>query len=161
MEYSPITTNQHIPDTKRVSEWAAIALHEGRIELGAALARIAVQALRVDSARNAAVTASVPAPIVDEVPMLRAVPAWRETLDAAAAAHGTPEEEAAAMRAYTGTPEPDRTKRIPTPRRCTAPYPLDGVETICGGGAFWSEELNGWRHVDEGLDRHHGVEVRL
>jgi hypothetical protein len=166
MDYTPIVRNQHLTDTQRVSEWAAIALNEGRTELGCALARLAVQALRVDAARNAAVTASVPVPVpaVDEPPLLRAVPAWQDTPDQGAHHHhhgepvDDPAAEAAALHAYTGAvPAAD----IPTPRRCATEIAVDGVSGPCGGGAFWSPDHNRWRHVDVTLDAAHRVQVMM
>lgn len=160
------TSNSPLSDTERVSEWAAIALREGRIELGAALARLAVQALRVSrTPPSAPITATAPAPVVDDVPMLRAVPAWRETL--AQAAHTGPtgngdadvQREVEALHAYTGGIV--TTPPVPTPRRCQAPIVLDGLTIECGGGAYFVEAGRYWAHVDTALDRDHGALVAL
>lgn len=149
-----MSTFQHrYTDAELAAQWSAQALQEGRLELGLAIARIAVQAARLE----AGVTA---------VPMLGAT---RDEQPARPAEQVNPPTYQTAItntvnRALYAVPtgptgdgdadiEREAVNTGPPPARCRARVERDGVNDVCGQAAFWSS--TGWHHVDISIDHHH------
>lgn len=164
-EYTP-----HASDGERAAAWAIDALREGRYDLGAAIARLAAQAIRIEQNTSHPIVATVPMP-VDGQRHLQSVPnpTWQQAVDewhaqaAPAAATQAPPvapepvnpvvpfQIGDARDYWPGEPSQERPPmpRVapPATRKCVVPVVRDGVNDACGLIAYWSVDTEQWRHV--------------
>ncbi len=166
-DYTPVAS-----DGERAAAWAIEALREGRYDLGAAIARIAAQAIRLEQNTGHPIVATVPMPTPDtDGPRhLQAVPnpgpTWQQAVDewhrGVVPAPSEPQvvppvvgfqvqEAREYWPADVAQPEPIRppmpTVAPPPTRKCVVQVVRDGVNDVCGLVAYWSVEDERWRHV--------------
>lgn len=163
-EYTPVAS-----DGERAAAWAIEALREGRYDLGAALARIAAQAIRIEqnTAHPIVATVPMPTPDTDGPRHLQAVPnpTWQQAVDDWQANRpDTPgpavvppvvgyqvQEAREYWPADLAKPEPiaPPMHKIapPVTRKCVVQVTRDGIPDVCGLIAYWSVEDERWHHV--------------
>lgn len=161
-EYTPVAS-----DGERAAAWAIDALREGRYDLGAALARIAAQAIRIEQHTGHPIVATVPMPPPDGERHLQAVPnpTWQQAVDdwhsnqqATPAPEVVPpvvgfqvQEAREYWPADLAKPEPInmpmQNTSPPATRKCVVRVVRDGVNDVCGLIAYWSVEQERWLHV--------------
>lgn len=162
-------------DSELAASWAAECLTSGRIELGAALARLAAQADRVERSqrvRNVPVLGATrdeaPRPAVEPTPIH----------DGALYAHHEPvsgptgngdadlaRERAELAQTAVFGPVTEPVLDVPPTRHCRATIMRDGVRDTCHGVLYWEAGTTGdattaptsagWRHVHPNLEQDH------
>lgn len=134
-----LTPARVITDAEWAAQVAADALMHGRIRLGAAFARIALQALNAETSKQGD-------GLDEPVPFL---PVY------AGVAQVAPDDLSAADLAEAQDKIQNARADPPATARCAAEFRRDGVKDICGTVVYWVEGSRLWLHLDPALDVDH------
>lgn len=140
---TPLTAS----DAELLTLWAQEALRDNRLQLGAALVRLAIEA---DHAQRKTRTINVPFAGHTRHEAPRPVVSLDEhDVDA----------EARKIVQVAATQVFQKPTVVPDGRRCVGWREKDGVSAPCEGGVYWHDERARWAHVDGALDGVHDAIV--
>lgn len=149
-------TTPAMPDAERVAGWSATALAEGRYELGYALARLAVQASKMEESARPLLVPVPGAAQAGHRPALSTSTPWLAPNGQATVYRpGGFEQRAPVDDPATATPVLDSIGRDVAPARCDRKVIRDGVADVCHAVVYWVADGEYYRHVHTELDTDH------
>lgn len=149
-------------DAQLLADWSMEAIRIGRLQVGEAILRLAIQAYRTEQAESADQRAARAERNTVRVPFLGATRSETPRLRAVAPAGPTGNGDADLAREHAAA-----TAIIPIDhnspgidRRCRALDVHMGIESECHGAVYWVPAAGAvgdgyWRHVDTALDNAH------